>query len=617
MANPHGDVAMSMVKPGVGGGGIASLRGRQDVAGRCEPSILTSDNSLSLGEAQLGLERSYMCALLDFADNKHDSGTFAFVDDIDADSGVSDAEDDLGGLESGVAVKSSGFSSRISRIPYNWEPGETGGSKREPERDRWDGDIKTRSDEPGLDTADTASFDVFQSISLDPQESLELVRLPGVDSVSERKRKLSSVSVGLGTVREHSAMSFPAVEPGVGVGVIDIESSRDGTSPSGSQLQHYPPPSFTTSGRPSTSTTQSSSSMSVKSSDDRPAAKKPPSPRRSADLFRRLRGRTGLPEDFIERRSLTPHGLLSPGPQHHDPDFTKEHKKSGSMSRILEATGTPVFGVDLNDSIRLAPMKIRISHRGSSTSYRTFPLSVYKCCEFIRCSGMNLFLPRKHPLTTLTAVDPNLFSSPGDAFNVSHLLTLFNTAPYGEDFSFTDPSPISNHQYTIHDAGRIILLYLQDLPKPLVSSSVVKSWIMLARQEGAIQPMCSRPLETGLDFWAEALNRLPTANRNLTKHLLTLFAETVTKGDSKGRPHILDADARNLAAAVARAMFHTDETGSGKKSSRNVHATLALAFLIKKRGEYDISMERGQAGETKEEVGFLPSTREILEWRGQ
>ncbi|KAK4449787.1 hypothetical protein QBC34DRAFT_83300 [Podospora aff. communis PSN243] len=611
MAGIHDDGAMSTVKLGVSGSGILS-RTCQGVTGSYEPFLLTSDASqgqeaMMLDDTDLNLGQSYMRALLDFADdNKHESGMFAFVDDIDADSGPSDAEEerqpqtDLGSPGSGVAVRNPGFSSRISRIPYTWEPGEAGESKREPKRDRWDGSIQTQSDGPELDTANLVG--VFHSITFSPPKVLELVRLPGVDSAPEAKRKLSSVSVGLGTVREDGApMSFPAVESGVGAGATDVDSSGDGASSLSAQLQHYPPPSFTTSGRPSTSTTQSSSSMSARSSEDRQGRKKPASPpRRSVDLFRRLRSRAGPPEDFIERRSLTPHGLLSFGPQHNDSQFTEVHGNAGSI-RSLQATGRPVFGVDLNESIRIAPMKIRISHRGSSTSYRTFPLSVYKCCEFIRRS----------------ATDPNLFSSPGDAFNVSHLLTVFNTPPYGEDFSFSDPPPVSNHQYTIHDAGRVILLYLQDLPKPLVSSSVVKSWIMLARQEGAIQPMCSRPLETGLDFWAEALNRLPTANRNLTKHLLTLFADTVTKRDSKGRPHILDADARNLASAVARAMFHTDESGRAKKSSRDVHATLALAFLIKKRGEYDMSMGRGQAGEAKEEAGFLPSTREILEWKGQ
>jgi len=193
---------------------------------------------------------------------------------------------------------------------------------------------------------------------------------------------------------------------------------------------------------------------------------------------------------------------------------------------------------------------------------------------------------------------------------------MFNTPPYGEDFSFSDPE---NSHYTIHDAGRVILLFLRDLPNPLVSASVVKSWITLARYEGAIEPPCDRPLESGLEFWAEALNRLPVANRNLTKQLLTLFAYTVTKWrDSRGRGVITDADARNLASAVARAMFHTEESGKSGERRRNVHATLALAFLLKKRGEYVTAMGKSERGEEGgEEPGFLPSTKEMLEWRLQ
>ena len=214
---------------------------------------------------------------------------------------------------------------------------------------------------------------------------------------------------------------------------------------------------------------------------------------------------------------------------------------------------------------------------------------------------------------------------------MSQLRDIFNAPPYGEGFSFSAAAP----QYTPHDAARLVLLYLQSLPNPLVSASVVKSWILLARQEGAIEPPCPRPIESGLDFWAEALNRLPLPNRNLTKHLLTLFAEMVTRKTSKGTVGISDVDARALAAAVAGPMFKFtgagvknggDESGRGRgyqaKSSgtKEVHATLALAFLVKKRGEYMSAMERGSMwGTGKRENGdgdgFLPSTREILEWK--
>lgn len=196
-------------------------------------------------------------------------------------------------------------------------------------------------------------------------------------------------------------------------------------------------------------------------------------------------------------------------------------------------------------------------------------------------------------------IDPNLFASPGDAYNVSHLRDIFNTAPdYGEHFSFSAPD---NSHYTTQDAARLILMYLQALPKPLVSSSVAKSWILLARQEGAIAPACAKPLESGLDFWVEALNRLPTANRNLVKHLLTMWAETVMRKNGE----IREADARNLASTVSRAVFQLDQEG-GKRS---VHATLALAFLIRKRGEDLRAMNKGE--------GWAPSTREILGWRGR
>ena len=70
------------------------------------------------------------------------------------------------------------------------------------------------------------------------------------------------------------------------------------------------------------------------------------------------------------------------------------------ISKLLRMPWAPddkaptVFGVDLKESVRLAPMKIRISHKGRSTSYRTYPICMYKCCEFIRANG-ELRRPRR------------------------------------------------------------------------------------------------------------------------------------------------------------------------------------------------------------------------------
>ena len=238
-------------------------------------------------------------------------------------------------------------------------------------------------------------------------------------------------------------------------------------------------------------------------------------------------------------------------------------------------------------------------------------------------------------LCSLGCADPTLFSSPGDSHNVAELREIFNSGPdYGEDFSFTGTD------YTVYDAARLILLYLDELPKPLVSRSVVKSWVLLARQEGAIEPPCRR-IETGLDFWAEALNRLPAANRNLTKHLLNLFASLLLRlarpVSPPGARSINEADARRLASSVSRALFHSDR---GKSKDKNgVFPTLALAFLISKRGDYvgemDIEGETRAPGLSKPTLSsstspspsrkcrfrkeadmFLPSHKEISMWKG-
>jgi len=396
MADVHRKSAIPTVMLGVSVGGLSWGSG-QDVAGICKPPLLSpgdSQGQAAMDEPDLGHRRSFLCALMNFADSEQDNDTIAFVDDIDADSGASDAEEelrfqgDLGSAGDGRAVKKPGFSSRISRVPFTWEPGEAVESKRDPKRDREDADIKPQTNPQDLGAANLDN--VFQSFSLGTSEDFELVQLPGMDSPSEQKRKLSSASVGLGTVREDGvAMSFPVVELTATISVPDTDAS-DGTNTSSRNFDQQP--SISNSGRPSTSTIHSSSSMSVRSSSEEKQGRRKQStpPRKSADFFRRLRSRTGVPDEFIERRSITPHGLLAPGPQHNGQDFPEELDHARAMVRGLQGSGKPVFGVDLDESIRFAPMKIRISHKGSTTSYRSFPLSVYKCCDFIRNSGTHI-----------------------------------------------------------------------------------------------------------------------------------------------------------------------------------------------------------------------------------
>jgi hypothetical protein len=67
-------------------------------------------------------------------------------------------------------------------------------------------------------------------------------------------------------------------------------------------------------------------------------------------------------------------------------------------------------------------------------------------------------------------------------------------------------------------------------------------------------------------------------------------------------------------------MFHSDGANE-KTKAKNVHPTLALAFLVKKRGEYATSLgtleKSKSAGKRSEASLFLPSTKEIMEWKGQ
>jgi hypothetical protein len=136
--------------------------------------------------------------------------------------------------------------------------------------------------------------------------------------------------------------------------------------------------------------------------------------RKSINLFTRMRNGSRVEDPCLEKRSLTPMQLTTPprGQNHHDDEVTTPDATTPisplPMTPRTEASSTSkffqrmpwlgdsqakkseaVFGVDLKESIRVAPMKIRISHKGRSTSHRTFPIAVHKCCEFIRRAGLS------------------------------------------------------------------------------------------------------------------------------------------------------------------------------------------------------------------------------------
>ncbi|KAK4156114.1 hypothetical protein C8A00DRAFT_12907 [Chaetomidium leptoderma] len=518
------------------------------------------------------------------------------------------------------------MSCRISRFPFS-HPCEM------PELMPDQEDMFGTATSPSLSGPATPSVipDVFRPLTQIISPDLNLGPFPGGvaepelhDRVSKMSTRSSdtSVSDGLGIIREEDDVNTDGVSLLTPTEVSFGNSAGEGES-GPARVDHQ---GFLQVGGGGHWRSVSSVD-SVSSGEWRPSAAA--AARKSVSIFSRMRsGGRPAEEEYLEKRSLTPMQLSAPtrGPVYSDDDLltpngltptsplsNPSRGDASTTSRFFQrmpwlGDSQPkkpdaVFGVDLKESIRVAPMKIRISHKGRSTSYRTFPLSIHKCCEFIRRAG---------------GTDGNIFSSAGNPYNIANLKSIFGLSPsYGEHFKF------EGSDYTVHDAARIILYFLEQLPKPLISPSVVKSWILLARQEGAIEPPCPR-VETGLDFWTEALNRLPTANRNLTKHLLTLFAEVLLAAAGT----ITEADARQLASAVSRAMFHQDlETGGvdskGKDQKkkpvrRNVQPTLALAFLIRKRGEYAVSLDEAASNDAskRESKMFLPSTKEIMEWKG-
>lgn len=234
----------------------------------------------------------------------------------------------------------------------------------------------------------------------------------------------------------------------------------------------------------------------------------------------------------------------------------------------IDTEPNAVFGVSLAKSIQVAQGKARTRHtgggKGSGTSHRDFPLCVYKCTQFIgKLDG---------------AGAPEIFGEPGDARRLAALRDLFSSGPtYGEDIDWD--------WFTVYEAADLILMFLSELPKPLVSESVAKRWISLSRQatvtSGSRTDQC-------IDFWEEALLGVKGPARNLLKLLLNLWADVAESADENGMT------AERLAAKVLQPLMHT---------SARTYTTdymLGFAFLIRKRSEYMVMLQ----GKGKSKAAF-------------
>lgn len=555
------------------------------------------------------LKKGYMRALIQFAED----GVIR-DDESDADSVVSMRLGARGGNGNTLAPEKAYISCRISSVPaFTWPVDEALQAPNEPPTADTDSILSastTQSPGPFQDT--------FASLTLTTSRELNPPHLTALRPPPHPSRKKPTNPLPLLTVQE--------------------EPPRRSLSATSSPIQpHLAPPPPGRRSTSTTTTTPSSSSLSASSRRHGPKSLRSTSPRRSTSdsLLRLFRPSTSTATTApLERRTLTPHDRLAPVPrQETDPESIPPVPV---IDRSWEAVTIPpqidlgqgscgVFGIPLDESVALAPMRIRVSHKGSSVSHRSVPVSVYKSAEFIRRTAPHC---------------PGLF---GEATKrdrgVAGLYDLFNSSPgYGTDFSFPDIKNAGQGRgqgedvgggYTPADAAHLILLYLESLPKPLIPPSVVKSWIVLARRHA--RPGGVMEEEETLDLWSEALNRLGTMERNLVKLLLEVFAVVLGGAEAGGE------EERGLAADVAAGMFHLELGGEGegvdkgggllrrissgrrgrKKEGRGREAVAALGFLVRRRGEYLGGLSKGGNAGGSGEGGFLPSVGEVMGWKGE
>ncbi|ORY64865.1 Rho GTPase activation protein [Pseudomassariella vexata] len=218
-----------------------------------------------------------------------------------------------------------------------------------------------------------------------------------------------------------------------------------------------------------------------------------------------------------------------------------------------------VFGVSLQKSMQAAKSGAKTHHSGSGSSRREFPLCLHKCCVFLQTEGIEA---------------PDIFAEPGDSFRVQKLKEVFSKAPlYGENINWDN--------YGVHDAADIILLYLSQLPKPLISETIAKRWISLSRQATISGPHGSRA-DQCIDFWEEALGGLRGTSRSIFKLLMNVWAEIADAAEKNGMT------AERLASVILKPLMHT----SSEKYSTDF--MLAMAFLIRKRSEYIMMLNEGR-----------------------
>ncbi|ROV92221.1 hypothetical protein VPNG_09672 [Cytospora leucostoma] len=216
-----------------------------------------------------------------------------------------------------------------------------------------------------------------------------------------------------------------------------------------------------------------------------------------------------------------------------------------------EAEPDDIFGVSLKKSMQMASGSVKTHHDGSKgSSRREFPRCVLTCVQFIKKNdgvvAPNIFGAE---MISLGGSGGNGGSGSGsgsgsDAMvRVASLKESFSTAPhYGE-------GNIDWSRYTVYDAAELIVLFLQQLRRPLINETVAKRWIVLSKQATLPGSMGMR-LDSCIDFWDEALLGVRGAARSLFKLLLNLLGDIADAAD------VNDMTAERLASRMLNPLMH-------------------------------------------------------------
>lgn len=228
-----------------------------------------------------------------------------------------------------------------------------------------------------------------------------------------------------------------------------------------------------------------------------------------------------------------------------------------------------IFGVSLKKSMQMASATVRTHHNGSKgSSRREFPRVILTCVSFIKendgIKAPNVF-----------GEDFGVGNDTDHMMRVAELKQRFSTAPqYGD-------GNIDWDQFDVYDAAELVILFLQQMPKPLITETVAKRWIVLSRQASLPGSMGLR-LDSCIDFWDEALLGVRGPARSMFKLLLNLWGDIADAAD------VNDMTAERLAARLLNPLMHLP---AGRYTT---DLMLGLAFLIRKRSEYAIMLREGR-----------------------